>query len=327
MNYLKLVRFKNLIFIVFIQLVMQQLVIMPVMQKYGFDYSSVNFQFILLITATVFIAAGGYVLNDYFDIKIDAVNRPDKLIVSRLISKRSAMILYQVITSLGIISGLIAAFLSRSFSLMFVFIVVPGLLWFYSSSYKRQFMIGNLIVSFATALTVLVVAINEIAVLELEYGNLIFETPVPGQVYLWISGFSFFSFLLSWLREIVKDMEDIEGDRELECRTMPVKWGIAKSKWFVYFLVLITAVLLLIINSYINEFQGNLTFRYLIFGLIIPLALMVFLTFMAKNSEDFHRISTFLKFIMLIGVMYGFIFYYLMAKTYNLPLFDLFIVK
>jgi len=327
MNYLKLVRFKNLIFIVLIQLVMRQAVLMPIMQKYGFDYSPVNLQLLLLIVATVFIAAGGYVLNDYFDVKIDAINRPEKLVVNRLISKRNAMIFYQIITGFGLISGLILAYLTRSFTLMFIFVVVPGLLWFYSSAYKRQFLIGNLIVSFAAALSVLVVAISELAVLQLEYGNLIFETPLPGQFYLWIGGFSIFSFLVSWIREIVKDMEDIEGDRELECRTMPVKWGVTKSKWFVYFLILITAVSLMLVNSYIVEFQGNLTFRYLIFGLIIPLAVMAFLTFRAKNSFDFHQISTFLKFIMLVGVMYGFIFYYLMAKTYNLSIFNLFIVK
>lgn len=327
MNYLKLVRVKNLIFIVILQLVMQQAVLMPILQKYGFDYSSVNLQLILLIVATVCIAAGGYVLNDYFDVKIDAINRPERLIVNRLITKRNAMIFYLVITALGVISGLILAYLTRSFTLMFIFVVVPGLLWFYSSSYKRQFMIGNLIVSFSAALTVLVVAISELAVLQLEYGNLIYETPIPGQFYLWIGGFSFFSFLVSWLREIIKDMEDVEGDRELECRTMPIKWGITKSKWFVYFLILITVASLLVINTFIIEFQGNLTLRYIIFGLIIPLTVMAFLTNRAKNSFDFHRISTFLKFIMFIGVMYGLIFYYLMAKTYNFPIFDLFLVK
>jgi len=327
MNYLKLIRLKNLIFIVFIQLAMRQVVLMPILQKYGFDYSTVNLQLLLLIIATVCIAAGGYVLNDYFDVKIDAINRPEKLIVNRHISKRNAMIFYQLTTATGIVAGLILAFLLRSFTLTFIFFVVPGLLWFYSSVYKRQFLIGNLIVSFSAALTVLVVAISELAFLQREYGNLIFETPVPGQIYLWIGGFSFFSFLVSWIREIVKDMEDIEGDRELECRTMPVKWGVAKTKWLVYFLIILTSILLLVTNILIVDFQGSLTLRYIIFGLIIPLTVALLFLVRAKIPADFHRISTLLKFVMLTGVMYSFIFYYLMAKTYNLPIFDLFIVK
>lgn len=327
MNYLKLIRYKNLIFIAFIQIIMRQVVLMPILQKYGFDFNTINIYLLLLIFATVCIAGGGYVLNDYFDIKIDTINHPDDLIVSKSVLKRNAMLFYQIITAIGVLSGLLLAYLSHSLTLVFVFVIVPGLLWFYSSAYKRQFMIGNLIVSFSAALSVLVVAIAELAVLHQEYGNLIFETPIPSQLYLWIGGFSIFSFLTTWMREIIKDMEDVEGDKELECRTMPVKWGIAKSKWFVYLLVLITSSLLLYVNLIITDFQGNLTIKYIVFGLIIPFIVLVYLIIKAKNPIDFHQVSTFLKYIMLIGVMYGFIFYFLMAKTYAISIFDLFIIK
>jgi len=163
--YLKLVRFQNLIFIAFIQFVMQKVVLVPILQTFGFDANIENDMLSLLIAATVLIAAGGYVLNDYFDLKIDAINRPDKQIVGNLISRSTAMILHQVLTGLGVFFGLLLAFFTRSYTLAFIFIVVPGLLWFYSASYKRQFMIGNLVVAFIAALTILVVGIAQLALL------------------------------------------------------------------------------------------------------------------------------------------------------------------
>ena len=159
MHFLKLVRTKNLFFVVFIQLIMRQVVLMPILQKYGFEISAIDLNFVLMALATVLMAAGGYVLNDYFDVKIDEINHPDRLIVTNTVSKPKAMLYYQLLTGVGVLLGLLLAFRVNSFTLTFVFIVVPGLLWFYSSSYKRQFLIGNIIVALLAALSVLIVAI------------------------------------------------------------------------------------------------------------------------------------------------------------------------
>ena len=166
MHFLKLIRIKNLVFIVFIQIIMRQVVLMPILQKYGFEISVIDLNFVLMALATVLMAAGGYVLNDYFDVKIDAINHPDRLIITNTVSKQKAMLYYQLLTGVGVLLGLLLAFRVNSFTLAFVFIVVPGLLWFYSSSYKRQFLIGNIIVALLAALSVLIVAFVELAVLE-----------------------------------------------------------------------------------------------------------------------------------------------------------------
>lgn len=326
-KYLKLIRYQNLAFIVFIQLMMRQTILMPILQKYGFNIPAFDIASILLIIATVFIAGGGYILNDYFDIKIDAINRPEKQIVNNTVPKRTAMLLHQLFTATGVILGLISAYFSRSFTMAFIFIVVPGLLWFYSASYKRQFITGNLIVAFVAALSVMIVAINELALLKLEFGDLIYETQIPTEFYGWVGGFSLFSFLLTWIRELIKDIEDIKGDMELECRTMPIKWGIAKTKWFIYTLIIVTTATLFTLNHLFISFDGSLTTRYIAFGIGLPLITLLVLVFAAKTSRDFSQASTLSKFIMLTGVLYGFIFYYLMAKTYNISLFDLFLLN
>jgi 4-hydroxybenzoate polyprenyltransferase len=221
---------------------MRQVVLMPILQKYGFEISAIDLNFVLMALATVLMAAGGYVLNDYFDVKIDAINHPDRLIITNTVSKQKAMLYYQLLTGVGVLLGLLLAFRVNSFTLAFVFIVVPGLLWFYSSSYKRQFLIGNIIVALLAALSVLIVAIVELSVLEQRFGKLLFETPIPGQFYTWIGGFSVFSFLLTLLREIIKDIEDEKGDREMECRTMVLKWGLSKTKLFLYLLICVVLV-------------------------------------------------------------------------------------
>jgi 4-hydroxybenzoate polyprenyltransferase len=326
-SYLKLIRIQNLLFIALIQFVMHQAILIPILQKYRFDANQTSGMLALLIFATVLIAGAGYALNDYFDFKIDALNRPDKQVVGKIIPRQTAILLHQILSGLGIVSGLLLAYFAQSFTLGLIFIIVPGLLWFYSASYKRQFITGNLIVAFISAITVLVVGITELAFLQKEFGTLIYETPIPGEIYAWIVGFSIFSFLCTWIREIIKDIEDEKGDREYECRTMPIKWGNEKTKIFLYLLILVTNLALYFINYKFINFEGTLTLRYIIFGITLPFVALTFLIFKAKTSNDFHQASVLSKVIMLIGVMYAFIFYYLPAKTYGISLFNLFIVK
>lgn len=327
MPFLRLIRVQNLLFIAFIQFAMQEIIISPILQTYGFENALENSMISLLIIATVLIAAGGYVLNDYFDIKIDSINHPERQIVGNQISRRFAMLFHQVLTGLGILVGLLLAYFARSYSLALIFIIVPGLLWFYSASYKRQFLIGNLVVSFIASLTVLIVGITQLAFLQKEFGKLIFETPIPKQLYSWMGGFAVFAFICTWIREILKDMEDERGDREMECHTMPIKWGVKKTKIFLYFLIVLSIIGLLVVNEFCIYFAGTLTIRYIIIGLIFPFCFLSYLIFKAKSPTDFHQASTLIKVIMLIGVLYSFIFYYLQAKTFGISLFNLFILK
>jgi len=326
---LQLIRYKNLIFIAFIQYLMHETIFLPIIQKpeYGFAETLSGHILWLLILSTVLIAAGGYVLNDYFDYKIDKINHPDKQIIGTYISKQTAMLLHQILTFGGTIAGLALSWYARSFTLAFIFVVVPGLLWFYSASYKRQFLIGNLTVSFVSGLSVLVVAIFGLAFMKKEYSGFIYETTIPSDVQGWIGAFALFAFLLTFIREIIKDMEDEHGDRELECRTMPIVWGIAKTKIFVVGLIALAVTLLLVANYNFIHFDGSLTIKYISSGIILPLIILSYLVIKAKSSQDFQQAAAFSKFIMLTGVLYSFVFYYLMAKLYGLTLFNIFVLK
>ena len=327
-DYLKLIRWKNLLFIILIQWLMQHAVVYPLLQTFGFETVQHHSFYLLLMAASVLIAAGGYVINDYFDVKIDRINKPTEVIAGEAVPLASAMLLYQILTALGTVTGLIISFLSGSFTLGFIFILTPGLLWFYSASYKRQFLVGNLIVSLSSALSVLIVGVLAVALLKLQYSNeLLQQTPVPSKVYGWIGGFAGFAFLLTWIREIIKDMEDAEGDREMECRTMPIKWGEKNTKYFLYALIALTIAALFHVNHYYIDFDGNFTFQYITFGLAVPLLNLAYLIFKGEEKIDFQRASNVSKVIMLIGVLYSLVFYYFQAKTYGISLFGLFLVK
>ena len=328
-KYFRLVRLPNLIFLAVIQILMYFSVIQPIMQIHGFENAQQNNVFFwLLVCASALICGGGYVLNDYFDVKIDNINKPDKLLITNVITKKSAMLIYQILSGAGLAVGLVLAFGLKSFTLGFIFIVTVGLLWFYSASYKRQFLVGNLIVAFLAAIAVLTVAILQIVILQKNYGNLIYDfiPNVPPMIYAYVGGFSIFAFLMTWLREVIKDIEDEAGDREMECRTMPIKWGIAKTKIFIYALILLI-IIALFISTKLISFNGTLTFRYILFGTIIPLFVLAFLIFSAKEKKDFQQAATFAKIIMLSGVLYSVIFYFEIAKMFKVPFFNLFFVK
>lgn len=329
MRILNLIRWKNLIFLAVLILLMQKAVIDPILMVFGFTESGLNTtEFLLLIASTILIAAGGYAINDYFDVKIDEINKPDTRIVGRLMDRRRAMIYHQIFTVLGAMCGFVLAFMVHSVTIGILAVFVPGLLWFYSASYKRQFFVGNIIVGFNSALSVISIAIANVSVLIHQYNELIFQTPIVQQIYSWMGGFAIFAFLCTMIREIIKDMEDEKGDREFECHTLPITLGFTKTKIILYALIAVVCGFLCYANFYLIPFADkSLSTRYMIFGLLLPLAILVYLLATAKHKQDYKNASTMCKFIMLLGVLYSLIFYYMQAKEFGISIFGLFMVS
>ncbi len=326
-SYFQVIRGKNLLFLLFIQKLLEYAVVSPILQVFGFE-SSNYWEYWLLNIASVLIAGGGYIINDYFDVEIDKINKPKKVFIGTNISQSIAFKYYSLLSILGIFFGLLLAFRVESFTLGFVFVFTVGLLWIYSSTYKRKPFIGNLIVAFLSALSLLIVAILPITILRNSYGmNLLNATPIPIMIYKWVGGFAFFAFLMTLIREIIKDMEDIEGDKKAGCRTLPIVWGLKVTKWFTAFLILATISFLLLIDYLWIPFEGTLSFWYILFALIVPLLILIGLMIKAKEDCCFEKASTLAKLIMLMGILYSIIFYFLQAQTFGIPFFELFYVK
>lgn len=310
--YLKLLRVGNLAFLAILLFVMEKWVALPLLQLAQFSEQMPWWVLTLIILATVFVAAGGYVINDYFDVKIDRINRPDDLVVTRHISREGAMRLFQVLTFVGVLMALGVAWWARSWTLAMIFIVIPGLLWFYSASYKRQLLIGNIVVAFASALVPLLIAIINADYLAHLYGEALAYTPIVGQLYVWLGGFAIFAFLMTIVREMVKDIEDLEGDCEMECRTIPIVWGVKTTKIIVTILLLAIAALIVYIAWAVLPFPyswQSFSTRYVVFGLLVPIACVITLLWASTNQVEIRRTQLVLKFMMFMGVMYSFVIY------------------
>ena len=310
--YLKLLRIGNLAFLAILLYVMEKWVAFPLLHQQKFPELMPWWVLTLLIISVVCIAAGGYVINDYFDVKIDRINRPDDLVVTRVISRDAAMRLFQVLTAVGIVAGLAVAWWARSWNMLFIYVVIPGLLWFYSSSYKRMLLVGNLIVAFISALVPLLIAMVNADHLRFLYHESLAYTPIVGQLYVWLGGFALFCMLLTLSREVVKDMEDVEGDRELECRTMPIVWGEKVSKIVVTIVLLATIALIAYLAWFVLPFPmewATFTGRFIIFGLMVPMLCVLVLLWSARSKRELHTVQQVLKFAMFLGTMFSYVIY------------------
>ena len=307
-NIIRLIRWDNLLFIAIALWVMEKWVVVPLLQQNYFPEQLSNGLLACIILAFVFISAGGYVINDYFDFKIEEINRPDKVVVMHGLSKKATMRLYQVLTGIGIIFGVIVAWELKHWVLGLIFLFIPGILWFYSASYKRQLLIGNLIVSLLAGFGPFLIIIPNIALLS-RYGDFMQGSDIFRQIYLWLGGFGVFAFLTTWTREIIKDIEDQVGDREFECHTVPIVWGDMMAKIMASLLILITMTLLIFLWVKVLPFPiawQNLPSRYIMLGLLVPFVGELVLLWRASIPSDYRSAQLLMKFIMFMGVMFSF---------------------
>jgi 4-hydroxybenzoate polyprenyltransferase len=307
---MRLVRWSNLLFLAALMWLMEKWVAVTILDKAAFGEQLPGYLLWLVILATILIAAGGYVINDYFDVKIDRINRPDSLIVTHTISKPFAMRLSLILSGAGIACGIGAAILLRSMTIGMIFVTVPGLLWFYSSSYKRLFMVGNVTIALLAALTPMLIAMSNVAILQLRYETILPYTTLVHDLYAWLGGFSLFAFLLTWIREITKDMQDQMGDRELECHSMPVVWGEKWTKVFITCLIVLTIAIIGHIWYHVLPFPiswASLSTRYIILGIIIPLVGSLWLLWSAKIPSDYKTCQQVIKLTMFLGMLYSFV--------------------
>ena len=307
---MQLVRWSNLLFLAVLVWVMDKWVAVPVLNQAAFGEQLPWYTLLLIVCATVLIAAGGYVVNDYFDVKIDRINRPDQLIVTRTVSRESAVRLSMWLSGTGVVCGLASAALLKSTTIAILFVFVPGLLWFYSSSYKRLFMIGNLTIALLAGLTPMMVAFANIAQLRLRYELILPYTTLEYDLYAWLGGFALFAFLLTWIREIIKDMQDQQGDRELECHSMPVVWGEKWTKVFVTALIVLTLAIIGHLWWHVLPFPHtwmSLSTRYIVLGISIPLLGALWLLWAAKIPSDYKTCQQVVKLTMALGMMYSFV--------------------
>jgi 4-hydroxybenzoate polyprenyltransferase len=258
------------------------------------------FYFYLLCASSVLIAAAGYIINDYFDLNIDRVNKPNKLVVEKIIKRRWTILWHWILSGIGVIMG---AYISWKIHNPIIVLSDFGcalLLWFYSTTFKRKLVIGNIIVSLLTAWVIMVLYFCE-------FRNDIFLHPVYHQVLSRIFKFavlySGFAFIISLVREVVKDIEDMEGDAAYNCRTMPIVWGINVSKIFAATWLIVLIASLIIIQFYVLQYRWWWAVLYCMLLIVLPLLFVLRNLYRATSVKDYHTLSNFIKIIMITGVL------------------------
>jgi 4-hydroxybenzoate polyprenyltransferase len=309
-NYLKLFRFKNLLIVAATQYAMRWCVINPILKYNNFSLQFNEVYFALFVLATVLITAAGYIINDYFDTNTDLVNNPEEVLVGKSISRKKVVMLHIILNSIAVLLAFFVSWRAGMWFLGFIFLFTTGLLWFYSTMYKKMFLIGNLIVATLTALVPLMVAIYEIPLLNRAYGKLMLQHQMDFMfIFNWVMGFSFFAFITTLTREIIKDMEDYEGDNAYGRSTLPIVLGTGYTKMIAIVLSVFTLVSLSLI--YFNFLQHKFYLIYTAIFILGPYLLLIYKIFMAQTKKDYHFASGLAKAIMLFGVGFSLVAMYI----------------
>lgn len=302
---LKLIRIQNLLIVAATQYLLRYAVIQPILSINNFELQLSGLNFFILVFSTICLTAAGYVINDYFDTKTDAFNKPEKVVVDKMISRRGAMALHIVLNMIGVIGGFYVSGVIGHLKFGFIFILITGILWYYSTTYKRQFLIGNILVSLLTALVPLMVILYEMPLLNVKYGSILIEHQTNfNRLLYWILAFSFFAFVTTLIREIIKDTEDFEGDSAYGRNSLPIVLGINYTK--LVLIILISGTIASFAIIYLKYLTGfKFTLWYLIVFQITPLIYLAFRIIRANTKKDYTFASGFMKIIMLGGLLYS----------------------
>ena len=302
--FLKMVRLPNLIFIALTQTLFQFCIFYPLFK----DHISENDtqQFIFIVLASVLIAAAGYIINDYFDINIDEVNKPQRMVVDKIIHRRWAIAWHFMLSTSGLILTVLAMPFFQKWYLILANICSVALLWFYSTNFKKTLLIGNIVISLLTAWTILIIFFSKVSLYD-AFGT---ENMAEHKFFRLAFLYAGFAFISSLIREAIKDMEDREGDEKYGCRTMPIVWGVNATKVYVAVWLIALIAILVLVQVYVLQFRWWWPVAYSIALIIFPLVYIFIRLFRASSTKHFHNLSTLTKFAMLTGILSMIFFYF-----------------
>ena len=300
-DFLQLIRWKNLLIVGITQLLIALILLYPVLNREGIVPGLSSFELLLLILATMLIGAGGYIINDIYDQEIDRINKPERIIIGKGISVSSAWRIYSLIGVIGLLFVFYICLQIKNWTLLLIYPIAWGLLWGYSHSFKRTPLFGNVIVSLFCALVPGILLVAEWPEINTISGK-------GGTGFVLILVYILFAFLTTMIREIIKDLEDIEGDKKGGCRTLPIVLGMNATKA----IVLVFSVMLLFTLGVFAASLGvqgwKFVFLFTILGIMFPLGFVLFKLARANEATHFAYLSKLMKYIMLAGLLLLIIF-------------------
>jgi len=302
--FLKMIRLPNLFFIALTQLLFQFCIYRVL--YYPDIPERDTFHFILMVLASLMIAAAGYIINDYFDINIDEVNKPGKMVVDKHIHRRWAIAWHFMLSMAGIILTFFSLPFWSKWYLVIANMLCVALLWFYSTSFKRRLLIGNIVISLLTAWTVMVIYLSKFPV-----SDIMDDRGARDQKFFRLALlYAGFAFIISLVREAIKDMEDMPGDARYGCRTMPIVWGVNATKVYTAVWLVVLIAILVLVQVYVLRFEWWLPVAYSAVAIILPLVIVLLKLRNSRTPAAFHTLSVITKVVMFTGILSMIFFYF-----------------
>lgn len=302
-SFFKLIRWSNLLIITLVQYALYYVLVEKVYSLAGINGALGFGNLTLLVAITVLIAAAGYIINDYMDVDTDKVNKPDKMIIGNGITMKAGLFIYRTMNFVAAVIGFYLAWKVGSWRLGTLFPMIMILLWLYSARYKSSVLWGNISVALMAALVILFVWLFEFFMLRKTPEIFISVAPFLRMISAYFVFYASFAFLLTMLREVVKDAEDINGDTVTGFMTLAVVRGITVSRKVA---VGICSLTLLAVGIAVYIFftgSMNVAAFYFIIAVGGPLVYILIKVISATEKEDFHLLSNLVKIVMLAGLI------------------------
>lgn len=306
--FLKLIRWKNLVLIALTQILIKYALLEPLKVDYGIHTALTSLYFCILVLSTLCIAAAGYIINDIEDIEADTINKPNRVIVGQYISEKRATLLFISLNVIGVLLGLLVSYAVEKTSFFIIFILTSALLYMYSTQLKKMLLIGNICIALLVSFSVLLVGIFDLI-------PVMNDSNREVQVFFLrlILDYAIFAFMINLLRELVKDIEDVDGDYKINAHSLPIVIGRSRATKIasvLSFIPLFTVIFYLTSNLY----KQPIAIAYVLLTIVAPLIYTTLKLFSATQKKHYQHISLVLKITLLTGVLSLLLFQFILLK-------------
>ncbi|SFA71275.1 4-hydroxybenzoate polyprenyltransferase [Flavobacterium swingsii] len=276
---------------------MQLIVLFGFLKMQNIELALALWQYYLLIISTVCIAAGGYIINNIFDTNTDLDNKPNDVVVGKSVSESLAYNLYVTFTLIGVCIGFYLSNVIMKPSFLLFFIIPSALLYIYATSLKQIMIVGNVVIASLLSFSIIIIGIFMIIPATDEINKKAMST-----VLSVLFDFATIAFIINFIREIVKDLEDTKGDENQGMQTLPVILGTSKTSKLVFVLSFIPIMCIL---YYVYNYLFNLQYAtiYILVFLVGPLLYFMIKIWSAETKKDFHHLSNVLKLVVFFGII------------------------
>ncbi|MFD2540716.1 geranylgeranylglycerol-phosphate geranylgeranyltransferase [Lacinutrix gracilariae] len=290
---LKLIRWKNLLLIALVQVLIKYALFEP----FGISLTLNGYGISILILATLCLAAAGNIINDIYDTETDTVNKPNRVIVGVSISEKKAYRLFFIFNIIGVALGFYLSHAVGKSPFFTLFVIISALLYIYASYLKQLPFIGNIVISCLVALSLIIVGIFDLLP-AINTANK--ETQLT--FFKIVVDYALFAFIINLVREMIKDMEDIEGDYKAQINTLPIAIGRSRTKNII-FIISILPILAVVFYTTTYLYKQELVVGYFLLCILAPLIYTSIKIFIAETKKDYTHISLILKLVMLFGML------------------------